>query len=45
MGKRDVFDEALASFAIAYAARTKDDYDQLVKANRGAKPREQEHTA
>ena len=37
MGKRDVFDEALASFAIAYAARTKDDYEQLVKAKRGVK--------
>jgi len=37
MGKRDVFDDALASFAMAYAARTQDDYEQLVKAKRGAK--------
>jgi hypothetical protein len=35
MGKRDVFDDALASFAIAYAARTKEDYDRLMKAKRG----------
>src|SRR5215470_4421393 len=37
MGKRDVFDDALASFAIAYAARTKEDYDRLMKAKRGVK--------
>ena len=37
MGKRDIFDEALASFAIAYAARTKEDYDRLMKAKRGVK--------
>jgi uncharacterized protein (DUF2252 family) len=37
MGKRDVFDDALASFAIAYAARTKEDYDRLIKAKRGVK--------
>src|SRR5262245_13503185 len=39
MGKRDVFDEALASFAIVYAARTKDDYDRLVKAKGAVKLR------
>jgi len=32
MGKRGVFDDALASFAIAYAARTGRDYEQLVRA-------------
>jgi hypothetical protein len=37
MGKRDVFDDALASFAMAYAARTQDDYEQLVKAKGGVK--------
>jgi len=37
MGKRDVLDDALASFAMAYAERTRDDYEQLVKAKRGAK--------
>jgi uncharacterized protein (DUF2252 family) len=36
MGKRGVFDDALASFAMAYAARTQDDYEQLVKAKRKA---------
>jgi len=35
MGKRDVLDDALASFAMAYAERTQDDYRQLVKAKRG----------
>ena len=39
MGKRDVFDDALASFAMAYAGRTYDDYEQLVKAKRGVKRR------
>jgi uncharacterized protein (DUF2252 family) len=34
MGKRDVLDDALASFAMAYAARTQDDHAQLVKAKR-----------
>jgi uncharacterized protein (DUF2252 family) len=34
MGKRGVLDDALASFAMAYAARTRDDYDQLVRAKR-----------
>jgi hypothetical protein len=37
MGKRDVLDDALASFAMAYAGRTRDDYEQLVKAKRGTK--------
>jgi uncharacterized protein (DUF2252 family) len=32
MGKRDTLDDALASFAMAYAVRTQADYDQLVKA-------------
>jgi hypothetical protein len=31
MGKSGAFDDALASFAIAYAERTQQDYDQLVK--------------
>jgi hypothetical protein len=35
MGKRDVLDDALASFAMAYAVRTQEDYEQLVKAKRG----------
>jgi uncharacterized protein (DUF2252 family) len=34
MGKRDVLDDALASFAMAYATRTQQDYEQLVKAKR-----------
>jgi uncharacterized protein (DUF2252 family) len=37
MGKSDAFDSALASFAMAYAARTRDDHAQLVKAKGGAK--------
>src|SRR5262249_26784256 len=37
MGKTDVFDDALASFAMAYAVRTQDDYEQLVKAKGSAK--------
>jgi len=32
MGKSDAFDDALASFAMAYAARTQQDYDLLAKA-------------
>jgi len=32
MGKRGVFDDALGSFAMAYAARTQDDFGQLVSA-------------
>jgi uncharacterized protein (DUF2252 family) len=35
MGKRGVLDDALASFAMAYAVRTQDDYEQLVKTKRG----------
>src|SRR6516225_1757509 len=31
MGKSGLFDDALASFAMAYAERTQQDYDQLVK--------------
>jgi len=37
MGKRDVLDDALASFAMAYAGRTQDDYEQLVRAKHGVK--------
>jgi uncharacterized protein (DUF2252 family) len=36
MGKSGIFDDALASFAMAYAARTQHDYGQLVKAKHGA---------
>jgi uncharacterized protein (DUF2252 family) len=36
MGKRGVFDDALASFAMAYAARTHHDYEQLARAKRKA---------
>jgi len=35
MGKRGVLDDALASFAMAYAVRTQEDYDQLLRAKRG----------
>ena len=35
MGKRDVLDDALASFAMAYAGRTEDDYEQLAKSKHG----------
>ncbi len=34
LGKNDVMDDALASFAMAYADRTKKDYARLVKAKR-----------
>jgi hypothetical protein len=34
MGKGGVLDDALASFAMAYAARTRDDYEQLIRAKR-----------
>jgi hypothetical protein len=37
MGKRGVLDDALASFAMAYAVRTRKDYEQLAMAKRGAK--------
>jgi len=36
MGKNDAMDDALASFAMAYAARTQSDYDRLVKVKRPA---------
>jgi hypothetical protein len=36
MGKSGAFDDALASFALAYADRTQQDYDKLAKAKRGA---------
>jgi uncharacterized protein (DUF2252 family) len=34
MGKSEVMDDALASFAMAYAERTNSDFDQLMKAKR-----------
>jgi len=34
MGKSDAFDDALASFAMAYATRTQSDYDQLTRSKR-----------
>src|SRR5215813_14184452 len=37
MGKRGVLDDALGSFAMAYAARTKSDYERLVRARREVK--------
>jgi uncharacterized protein (DUF2252 family) len=36
MGKSGALDDALASFAMAYAVRTQKDYDQLAKANHNA---------
>ena len=40
MGKSGALDDALASFAMAYAARTEDDYNQLRKAKApAARPR------
>src|SRR5262249_12263411 len=39
MGKSEAFDDALASFAMTYAARTQKDYDQLAKAKRKAAKR------
>ena len=35
MGKSGEFDDALASFAMAYATRTQADYDRLAKSKRG----------
>jgi hypothetical protein len=35
MGKSAAFDDALASFAMSYAARTQSDYDKLARAKRG----------
>jgi len=43
MGKRGVFDDAVASFAMAYGVRTQDDYEQLVRAKRA--PRKDERRA
>src|SRR5215813_5522092 len=37
MGKRDVLDDAVASFAMAYGVRTQYDYEQLVKAKRASR--------
>jgi hypothetical protein len=37
MGKGDVLDDALASFAMAYAVRTQDDFQQVVRSKRGVK--------
>jgi uncharacterized protein (DUF2252 family) len=34
LGKRGVFDDAVASFAMAYAARNQGDYEQVMKAKR-----------
>jgi uncharacterized protein (DUF2252 family) len=39
MGKSQVMDDALASFAMAYAERTQSDYDRLVKAKHPAAER------
>ena len=39
MGKSDAFDDALASFAMAYARCTQADYDQLAKSRRAAEKR------
>jgi uncharacterized protein (DUF2252 family) len=36
MGKSGAFDDALASFAMAYADRTQNDYDKLAKSRRGS---------
>jgi hypothetical protein len=35
MGKSSVFDDALASFAVAYADRTQSDYERLAKSKSG----------
>ena len=37
MGKSGALDDALASFAMAYADRTQSDYDRLAKAKGNAK--------
>ena len=37
MGKRGVLDDALASFAMAYAVRTQSDYERLVRARHEVK--------
>src|SRR5262249_52854271 len=36
MGKSDSFDDALASFAMAYVTQTQSDYERLKMAKRGA---------
>jgi hypothetical protein len=36
MGKSEALDDALSSFAMAYASRTQDDYDQLLRSKRMA---------
>jgi hypothetical protein len=36
MGKSEALDDALSSFAMAYASRTQDDYDQLLRSKRRA---------
>jgi hypothetical protein len=36
MGKSGAFDDGLASFAMAYADRTQQDYDKLAKSKRAA---------
>jgi hypothetical protein len=38
MGKSQAFDDALASFAMAYAGRTRSDYDQLARAKQKRSP-------
>jgi uncharacterized protein (DUF2252 family) len=45
MGKSDALDSALASFAMAYAVRTRDDHAQLVKAKASAKDRDKRKSA
>jgi hypothetical protein len=40
MGKSGAFDDALASFAMAYAARTQSDYDKLAKSRRGSEKKQ-----
>jgi hypothetical protein len=36
MGKSDSFDDALASFAMAYVTQTQSDYERLKMVKRGA---------
>jgi uncharacterized protein (DUF2252 family) len=42
MGKSDALDDALASFAMAYARRTQADYEQLAKSKRVAERKDRE---
>jgi hypothetical protein len=44
MGKSGAFDDALASFAMAYTARTQSDYDKLAKAKKGTKKKSVEQS-